>query len=80
MVEFGAKPIEAIQFATVNAAKLLSLDGRAGTVVSGSFADLIAVDSDPRVHVEALENVKFVMKAGKIYKDDWQPALAIPNR
>ena len=80
MVEFGAKPIEVIQFATVNSARLMSLDGKAGSVTAGSFADLIAVDSDPRIRVDVLENVKFVMKGGKIYKDDWQPALALANR
>ncbi len=45
MVEFGAKPIDAIRMATVNAADLLNLKGKAGVVQPGSFADLIAVDA-----------------------------------
>ena len=77
MVEFGAKPIDAIRFATVNAAKLLSLDGKAGTVKAGSFADVIAVQADPRTHVEELEHVKFVMKGGQVFKDEWHPAQAV---
>ncbi len=80
MVEFGAKPIEAIQFATVNSAKLLNLDGKAGAILPGSYADLIAVDSDPRVHVDVLENVKFVMKGGRVYKNEWQGAPALSTK
>lgn len=80
MVEFGAKPIEAIRTATVNSAKLLNLDGKAGVVKAGSYADIIAVESDPRIRVEQLENVRFVMKGGVVYKDDWQPALGLQGR
>lgn len=80
MVEWGAKPIDAIRTATVNAASLLNLEGKAGTVKPGSFADIIAVASDPRANVEELQRVKFVVKNGKVFKDDWQPALALDNR
>lgn len=74
MVEFGAKPIDAIRTATVNAARLLNVADRAGVVKPGAWADIIAVEGDPREHVESLEHVKFVCKGGRIYKDDWQPA------
>ena len=77
MVEFGMKPYEAFQAATVNAAQLLSLPGKAGVVATGSFADIIAVDGDPRANVELLQHVKFVMKDGKVYRDDWQPSAAL---
>jgi imidazolonepropionase-like amidohydrolase len=77
MVEFGMKPYEAIQTATVNAAQLLSLSGKAGVVAPGSFADIIAVESDPRANVELLQHAKFVMKDGKVYRDDWQPSTAL---
>ena len=73
MVEFGAKPIDTIRMATVNAASLLSLDGKAGVVKQGSFADIIAVDSDPRASVEQLQHVRFVLKGGRVYKNEWQP-------
>ena len=74
MVEYGAKPIDAIRAATVNAAQLLNLPGKAGVVKEGSFADIIAVDADPRDRIEELEHVKFVCKDGKIYKNEWQAA------
>ncbi len=80
MVEFGAKPIDAIRTSTVNSARLLNLQGKAGVVAPGSFADLIAVEGDPRKNVEELQRVKLVVKDGRIFKDDWQPALALPNR
>jgi imidazolonepropionase-like amidohydrolase len=79
MVEFGAKPIDTIRMATVNAARLLNLEGKAGVVKAGSFADVIAVDSDPRADVEQLQHVRFVMKDGKVYRDEWAPMLALRN-
>jgi imidazolonepropionase-like amidohydrolase len=74
MVEFGAKPIDAIRTATVNAARLLSLEGKAGTVKPGSFADIIAVDQDPRANVQQLEHVRFVCKDGRVYKNTFASA------
>jgi imidazolonepropionase-like amidohydrolase len=70
MVEWGAKPIDAIRTSTTEAARLLNLQGRAGTVQAGSFADLIAVRSDPRLKIDELEHVRFVMKDGKVFKND----------
>jgi imidazolonepropionase-like amidohydrolase len=79
MVEFGVKPIDAIRMATVNAARLLNLEGKAGTLRMGSFADVIGVDSDPRANVEQLQHVRFVMKDGKVYRDEWAPLVALQN-
>jgi imidazolonepropionase-like amidohydrolase len=80
MVEYGAKPIDAIRTATINAADLLNLSGKAGVIKPGSFADLIAVDSDPRANVEVLQHVRFVLKDGKIFRDDWEPGLSVRGR
>ncbi|MDQ2713232.1 MAG: amidohydrolase family protein, partial [Acidobacteriota bacterium] len=80
MVEFGAKPIDAIRTSTTNAATLLNLEGKAGVVKAGSFADIIAVSSDPRVNIEELQRVKLVVKDGKVFKDDWEQVLALANR
>jgi imidazolonepropionase-like amidohydrolase len=77
MVEFGMKPVEAIHAATINSADLLNLSGKAGVVKEGSWADIIAVEGDPTRNADVLEHVKFVMREGKIYRDDWQPSLAL---
>ena len=68
MVEYGMKPIDAIRSATVRAAELLRLEKQLGSIDKGKFADIIAVEGNPLDDVKSLTSVKFVMKAGKIYK------------
>jgi len=68
MVEWGMTPIEAIQAATVTAAKYLDRSADVGAVAPGRYGDLIAVDGDPLVDVRALEKVAFVMKGGDVVK------------
>jgi imidazolonepropionase-like amidohydrolase len=67
MVKYGMTPMQAIQAATSSAADLL---GRAeiGSIKLGKYADVIAVAGDPLQDVSLLENVQFVMKDGKVYK------------
>lgn len=67
MVEGGMSAMEAIQAATIEAAKLLRIDDRLGSVEGGKIADLVAVPGDPLEHVELLEKVDFVMKEGAVY-------------
>ena len=71
MVEYGMTPLEAIQAATVHAAELLGWADRVGALEPGKFADLIAVAGDPLADVALLEKVGFVMKGGKVARDDW---------
>ena len=71
MVEFGMKPIDAIRSATVEAAELLGLQNRVGVVAPKAFADIIAVDGDPLTDITKLGTVKFVMKGGKVYRNDF---------
>jgi imidazolonepropionase-like amidohydrolase len=68
MVKYGMTPMQAIQAATSSAADLLGHSDILGSIKPGKFADVIAVTSDPLQDVSALENVNFVMKDGKIYK------------
>jgi imidazolonepropionase-like amidohydrolase len=70
MVEYGMKPIEAIQAATTNAAELMGWSSKVGSVQNGRFADIIAVDGDPLADISALERVRFVMKGGKVVRND----------
>jgi imidazolonepropionase-like amidohydrolase len=71
MVQAGLSRLGAIQAATVNAADLLGWSDRVGTVETGKWADLVAVDGDPLEDIRRLEVVKFVMKGGKVYKNEY---------
>ena len=70
MVEWGMKPIDAIQAATVNAADALGWSANVGALEPGHYADLIAVSGDPLSDVRTLESVKFVIKGGTIARND----------
>ena len=41
-----------------------------GTLEAGKFADLLAVTANPLERVEVLEHISFVMKGGKVYKNE----------
>jgi imidazolonepropionase-like amidohydrolase len=68
MVKYGMTPMQAIQSATSSAADLLGRSNELGSIKSGKYADVIAVSGDPLENVSLLENVQFVMKDGKVYK------------
>lgn len=68
MVEVGMSEIEAIQTATINNATVLKND-EIGSIEVGNYADIIAVEENPLDNIKTLENVIFVMKNGKIYKN-----------
>jgi len=60
---------EAIQAATVHAAELIGWPNDVGAIEAGRFADIIAVAGNPLDDVALLEDVGFVMKGGKVYKN-----------
>ncbi|MFB3813655.1 MAG: amidohydrolase family protein [Terriglobales bacterium] len=70
-VRLGLTPMQAIQTATVNAAELLGWADRVGSVEPGKWADIIAVDGDPAQDVTTLQQVRFVMKGGTVYKNEY---------
>jgi imidazolonepropionase-like amidohydrolase len=70
MVEWGMKPIDAIQSATISAADLIGIPDKIGSLEPGRYADLIAVNGDPLSDVKVLESVKFVLKGGTVVKND----------
>jgi imidazolonepropionase-like amidohydrolase len=70
MVKYGMTPMQAIQAATVNAADLIGHSELFGSVAAGKSADIIAVSGDPLANIRELEHVHFVMKEGKVYKQE----------
>ncbi|HSP13105.1 MAG TPA: amidohydrolase family protein [Salegentibacter sp.] len=68
MTEAGMPAMEAIQSATITNARLLKMEDKIGQLQEGFLADIIAVDGDPTENIESLQQVKFVMKEGKIYR------------
>jgi len=68
MVEYGMSPVAALRSATSTAARVLHLDAQTGQVRPGLLADLIAVEGDPTVRIQALRSVRFVMKGGTIVR------------
>ncbi|MEH6609658.1 MAG: amidohydrolase family protein [Halioglobus sp.] len=68
MVTFGMSPMEALQAATIEGAKLLKQTDHLGSLRAGRYADIIAIEGDPIDDITLLENVSFVMKGGEIYK------------
>jgi len=70
MVENGMTPVQAIQAATTADADLLGVSAKLGSITKGKLADLIAVRGDPLQNVRLLEDVRFVMKEGRTYKED----------
>ena len=68
MVETGWSPMFSIQSATLTNAKILDMETSLGQIEPGFLADIVAVNGDPLVNIDAMEDVIFVMKEGKIYK------------
>jgi imidazolonepropionase-like amidohydrolase len=70
MVEFGMTPMAAIQAATSKAAELLGMTGDLGVVAPGAYADIVAVSGDPLKDVSVLKSISFVMKDGKVFRNE----------
>jgi imidazolonepropionase-like amidohydrolase len=66
----GQSPIDAITSATSLGAEAMRLGDQLGTIAPGMQADLIAVQGDPTKDITALRRVMFVMKGGKVYKNE----------
>ncbi len=70
MTGFGMSPMEAIRSATSRPAEMLDMKGKIGVIATGAYADIIAVSENPLQNINALENVRFVMKDGGVFKND----------
>ncbi len=69
MVEAGMPAMAAIQSATITNAKILNMEDQLGQIAIGFLADIVAVNEDPTKKINTMENVVFVMKEGKVYKN-----------
>ena len=70
--QMGMAPLAALQTATINAADLMGWSAKTGALEPGKWADIIAVEKNPLEDVRVLQDVKFVMKGGVIYKGEGQ--------
>jgi len=70
MVEAGMPAMETLQSATITNAMLLKMESEIGQIKKGFYADIIAVDENPIQNIATMEKVVFVMKNGKVYKDE----------
>jgi len=59
-----------LQAATIVDAQMLGWEDRIGSIEKGKFADLVAVSGDPLKDITETERMKFVMKGGKVYRND----------
>jgi imidazolonepropionase-like amidohydrolase len=67
----GMTPLQAIQSSLINGADLLGWSDKVGTIEPGKWADIIAVDGDPLTDIKTLQHVRFVMKGGTVYKNEY---------
>src|SRR5258705_11088936 len=68
MIANGLSPMEAVFAATRNAADLIGASDRIGSIQTGRYADIVALEGDPLKDAGAFEHVRFVMKGGVVYR------------
>jgi imidazolonepropionase-like amidohydrolase len=66
-------PARVIQAGTMNNAEILGWQKDIGSIDKGKYADIVAVSGDPVADITELQRVKFVMKGGKIIRNDLMP-------
>lgn len=69
LVANGVSELHALKMATIYAADLLGVDDR-GVIAVGKRADLVAVPGNPLNDIRVMEDVRFVMKLGKVYRQE----------
>src|SRR5882757_5768277 len=66
-VEAGVPAKDTLQAMTINAARLLGVDGERGAIKPGLAADIIAMPENPLENIQAVRKVMFVMKDGSVF-------------
>jgi imidazolonepropionase-like amidohydrolase len=75
----GMPALDVIRAITTNAADMLGMSDRIGSIQPGRRADLIAVSGDPVADIGALEDVRFVMKSGQVIRLHSQNVTQVAN-
>jgi imidazolonepropionase-like amidohydrolase len=70
-VDAGMTPLRALRAATAEPAKLLDAAADVGALAPEHYADIVGLDADPTRDIHALRTIGFVMKGGKVVRDDW---------
>jgi imidazolonepropionase-like amidohydrolase len=70
-LEAGMSPLQALQAATIQPARMLEIDAETGSLTVGKLADIVATDGNPLEDFSALRSLGFVMKDGYVYRNDW---------
>ena len=73
-VKAGMTPVQSLQAATIQPARMMGLDKQVGRLAPGYYADIVAVDADPTANISALRSINFVMKGGAVVRHDGNPA------
>jgi imidazolonepropionase-like amidohydrolase len=68
--EAGVPTKDTLQAMTINAARLLGVDGQRGAIKPGLAADIIAMPENPLDNIQAVRKVSFVMKDGSVFKNE----------
>lgn len=76
----GMAPARAIQSGTIANATMMGWQNDVGAIAAGKFADLVAVAGDPLADITELQRVRFVMKGGKVIRQDLGAAPASGTR
>jgi imidazolonepropionase-like amidohydrolase len=66
----GLSAARAIQAGTTINAEVLGWQDQIGSITKGKYADIVAVSGDPLADITELQRVKFVMKGGKVMRND----------
>ena len=69
-VEAGMTPLQALRAATIEPARMLVADADIGSLEVGKYADILAVPEDPTEDIKVLRDIRFVMKGGRIYRNE----------
>jgi imidazolonepropionase-like amidohydrolase len=67
-VQAGIPPAQVLQNATLNAARIMSLDKDLGSIAVGKLADIILIDGDPTANISDIRKTSLVVKDGILYK------------